>query len=381
MIFSRYLILSLMGVLLLGCGNADHSGKSELKTGVAEEANADKTLYFTGSIQPLYSSSVSIPMDAVIETIHYHYGQHVNKNDVIAVLSSAELQRQYNETLTDYLKAKDNFTVTQAKFTGTQHLWDAGLISKNNFLSEKSSLDTARVTLMQSTRKLSEMLDKMDNGDVADLSQLTLAKFDKVQQALTGKHDRIVLKAPASGVLLYPPKSGEEKVEKLTVGSSVKAGQVFALVGDLAGISIEIDVPEVDIDKIKPGMKASITGVALGRHSLQGELVAVNAQASSNSGSALPSFSALVEVKQLTAEQQPLIKVGMSAAIALKVEEDKHLFVPIKAVKQINGNSVVKVREANGKLVERQVTTGAALADKVVIESGLVAGDEVAYDG
>lgn len=376
----RIMLVSLVVAGLNACGGPHKSGKPEARTYVAELIAVDKTLYFTGTIQPLRSSSVSIPINAVIESMNIHYGQQVKKNEVIAVLSSTELQKQYNETLTDYLKSKDSFAVTRAKFTGTQNLWDAGLLSKNNYLSEKSGLDTARVTLMQSTRKLTEMLEKMDERDTRNLSRLSLAEFDKVRQALSGKHDRIYLKAPASGVLLYPPKSGDGKGERLSVGSSVKAGQVFALVGDLTGISVEIDVPEIDIDKIRAGMKASITGVALGRQSLQGELVAVNAQASASSGSALPSFSALVEVTHLSKTQQPWVKVGMSAAVALAVEDDKHLFVPVAAVRQQGGESVVTVRGPDGKLSDRCVSTGAAQADKVIIETGLGAGDVVVYD-
>ncbi len=76
---------------------------------------------------------------------------------------------------------------------------------------------------------------------------------------------------------------------------------------------MEIDVPEIDIDKIRPGMQATISGVAFGRHQLKGKLVAVNAQASNTSTGGLPSFTAVVEVNSLTPEQQSWIKVGMSA--------------------------------------------------------------------
>lgn len=375
-----FAILFALG-LLTACGHSPGNRPSAgSKSVVAATAALDKRLFFTGTIQPLHSSSISVPMNAVIETMPRHYGQNVKKNEVIAVLRSTELQRQYNDILTDYLKAKDNFSVTKAKFAGTKNLWDAGLLSKNNFMSEKSSLDTARIGLMQASRKLRDMLDKMDDGDSRDVSELSLAEFDKVSQALSGEHDRLYLRAPSDGVLLYPPKSGDDKSGHITIGSAVKAGQVYALVGDLTGISIEIDVPEVDIDKIRHGMKANITGVALGQAVLPGELIAVNAQASASNGGGLPSFNALVEVPRLTPQQQALIKVGMSAAVALVVTDDKHLFVPIAAVQQQGGESLVRVKEADGRLVDRRVTTGAAQADKVVIESGLRAGDVVVYD-
>ncbi len=340
-----------------------------------------KVLHFTGTVQPIRENSVVSPMEAVVETMNFHYGQMVKKGEVVLTLTSTELQKQYNDTLTDYLKAKDNYSITRAKFTGTKELWSAGLLSKNNYLSEKSGVDTARVTLMQASRKLTELLEKMDeNNDSLHLSNLSLADFDKIKKILTANHNLIHLKATGDGVMLYPPKSGEDKTTRITVGSTVKSGQVIALVGDLKGISVEIDVPEVDIDKIHPGMKATINGVAFGRHQLNGTLVVVNAQASNASSGGLPSFTAVVEVTHLSAEQQRWIKVGMSASIELNVDSEKQLLIPIAAVKREQGNSVVRIKNQQGRIEKRVVTTGPAQADTVVIETGLKEGDVVVYD-
>ena len=180
--------------------------------------------------------------------------------------------------------------------------------------------------------------------------------------------------------MLYPPKSGDDKSTRVSVGSAVKSGQVIALVGDLQGISVEIDVPEVDIDKIHAGMKARISGVAFGSHQLDGTLVAVNAQASNTSSGGLPSFTAVVEVNALSAEQQRWIKVGMSASIELQTDGEKQLFIPIAAVHREQGNSVVRVLNANGVVEVPTVMTGPAQANEVVIERGLHAGEVVVYE-
>ncbi|KTD52072.1 membrane-fusion protein AcrA [Legionella quinlivanii] len=374
--FFKLIVCCFFLSLLSGC-KEDSSTLQHVQKFVVKSEPLNKTLAFTGTIQPLKENTLSSSMDAIIETMNFHYGQLVHKGDVVIVLNSSELQKQYNDILTDYLKAKDSYNVAKAKFTGTQELWDAGLLSKNNYLSEKSSLDTARITLMQSTRKLSEMLEKMDDG--ADLSSLSLAEFDKVRQALSTNHNLIRIKAPATGILLYPPKSGDDKSGRLSVGSAVKSGQAIGLIGDMSGISVEIDVPEVDIDKIHPGMKASVSGVALGQEVLHGELVAVNAQATANGG-ALPSFSAIVEVKHLSKKQQALIKVGMSASIELVVDEEKQLLIPIAAVSRENGRSVVQLHKPDGVISKQPIATGATQMDKVSVIAGLKEGDVIVYD-
>ncbi|KTD64168.1 efflux RND transporter periplasmic adaptor subunit [Legionella shakespearei] len=371
----------LLALTLASCGGSKEQQKAtNLNTFEVKPQAFHKTLHFTGTIQPLRESTLTSPMEAVVETMHFHYGQMVKKGDIVLTLNSTELQKQYNDILTDYLKAKDSYSIAKAKFVGTQELWDAGLLSKNNFLSEKSGVDTARVTLMQATRKLTELLEKMDENNAQNFSTLSLSDFEKVRKILTSNHNLIHLKAPSDGVMLYPPKSGDDKTTRVTVGSSVKSGQVIALIGDLKGISVEIDVPEIDIDKIHPGMEATISGVAFGKHQLKGKLVAVNAQASNTSNGGLPSFTAVVEVSSLTEEQQPWIKVGMSAAIELNVDSDNQLLVPIAAVKREKGNSVVRLQLAQGSIEKRIITTGPAQADSVVIETGLKEGDVVVYD-
>lgn len=376
----KWVLLMICSGLLLGCGSsAPAHKKQQVKTFVVNKAPIHKTIFFTGSIQPLKESTLTSPMEAVVEKMDYHYGQQVKKDQVVFTLKSAELQKQYNDTLTEYLKAKDSYTISRSKFTGTEDLWHAGLISKNNYLSEKSNLNTARVTLMQATGKLTDMLKKMGDSTYQDLSNLSLAEFKKVRKALSSKHDLIQIKSPSDGVLLYPPKTSDDKSGRIVVGSTTKAGEVLALVGDLRGIRVEIDVPEVDIDKIKPGMVAIIRGVAFAKKELTGKLTAVNAQASMGAAGALPSFSAVVEVKGLDATQQAWIKVGMSASIELTLDSIDKILVPIAAVSQENGKSVVHI-VAKGATTTRQVLTGAAHGDKVIIDSGLNVGDVVTYE-
>lgn len=376
---STYALILFFSWLLLACGNPAHDKKNQIKTYEVQTENMHKTLYFTGIMQPLGENTLTNPMDAVVETMHYRYGQEVKKGELVFTLNSVELQKQYNDTLTDYLKAKDSYTVARTKFRGTDELWQAGLLSKNNYVSEKSGLNTARVSLMQATQKLSDMLEKMGDNTYQNLSALSFEEFDKVRLALNSKHNLIYLKAPSDGVLLYPPKSGDDKTSRLSVGAGVKSGQVLALIGDLTGIHLEIDVPEVDIDKIKPGMPAIIRSVVFPKDELKGTLVSINAQASTSSGGGLPSFTAIVEVKHLEPQQRAWVKVGMSASIELGVNSENKFLIPIAAIKQEQGRRVVQVRSNNGDIKTRTVTTGEAEADKVVVDSGLNAGDVIVY--
>ena len=378
--YFKLLWLLLISLFISSCGTSHQTKTKDTSTYVVKAMPVHETLFFTGTVQPIAESTLTSPMDAVVEAMHFHYGQTIKKDEVVLNLNSSELQKQYNELLTEYLKSKDSYTIARAKFVGTQDLWESGLLAKNNYLSEKSSLTTNRVSLMQATRKLHELLDKMDDKRLKNFEGLSLADFKEVKKLLTASHNSIKLKAPHDGVLLYPPKS-DDKSTRVAVGSALKSGQVIALIGNLKGVSIEIEVPEIDIEKIHKGMQASITGVAFGKKQLKGTLVAVNAQASNSGNGGLPFFTAIVEVPALTKEEQTWIKVGMSANVELRVNTENQLMIPIAAVSREAGHSMVTLDVAAGKTEKRLIVTGPAQADSVVITAGLKAGDKVIYHG
>jgi len=349
------------------------------KTGIVKKQSLHEDLHFSGNIQPIQENTLVSPVDAVIESMPFHYGQVIKKGELIMVLNSTELQKQYNETLTEYLKAKDSYTLAKAKFTGTRDLWKAGIIAKNHYLSEKSGIASTKMALLQALQKLREMGERVHDPDTQNLSLLNLAEFDKISQVFEKKHNLIYLRAKNGGILLEAPKTGEDSSHRIAPGSQVKSGQVLGLIGDLSGLGIEIDIPEVDIHKIHLGMEALVEGVAFGGQNLQGKVVAINAQASNNPGGGLPSFHALVEVKELTLLQQAWVKVGMSAAITLRTADQQALVIPLAALKQEKGQAIVQVKNPDGSLSSRVVITGPALADQVLITAGLKEGEVLFY--
>lgn len=377
MTITRHILVALSLCALFACSKTE---KNKPEQFTVQTQILHKTLYFNGTVEPIRENSLSSPVDAVVDEMNIPYGHRVKKNQVVYLLNSADLQKQYNDTLTEYLKAKDAYTIAKTKFNGTEDLWHSGLISKNNFLSEKSSLNNARISLIQATRKHNEMLGKIDDNLAQDTHNLNIADIDALKKILASEHNLIRIKAPSNGVLLYPPNNpGDTQNKRLGIGNTVKAGQVLALIGDLSGIHIAIDIPEVEIEKIHIGMQARVKGVAFADPELQGKVVAVNAQASGAANGALPTFTAIVEVQDLKPQQQAWLKVGMSATVELDVEAHEKILVPIQALSQAHGQNIIHVL-IKGKLSERIVATGEAQADSVVIESGLNAGDIVVYD-
>ena len=374
---SNLLTISFLSMLLIACSEQKVTAKVA-QTYVVKTATVHKALHFSCIIQPIKEYEITTPMTAVVKTVHYNYGQVVEKDKIVFTLTSMELQRQYHEKLTNYLKSKDRYSILRSKFHGTQSLWKEGLESRNNYLNEKSNLIIARISLIQDLRQLSDLIAKTEEGERRDLAKLSFTQFDEVRLALNSEHNIISLKSPHAGVLLYPPSDNSAKA-RMNPGRTVKSNQVLGLIGDLNGIRIEISVPEIDISDVKIGMSAIIRGVAFGKQTLQGSVVAINAQASANNDG-LPSFMAVIEVPKLTPEQQTWIKVGMSSEIELIIKNMDKLLIPTAAIKSKAGQTWVTVKAPNGDITPRSVITGTVDSDKVIIIAGLSVGDKVIYD-
>ena len=374
---SNLLTISFLCLLLIACSEQKVISKVA-QTYIVKTATVHKALHFSGIIQPIKEYEITTPMTAVVKTVHYNYGQVVEQDKIVFTLTSMELQRQYHEKLTNYLKSKDRYSILRSKFHGTQSLWKEGLESRNNYLNEKSNLIIARISLIQDLRQLSDLIAKTEEGERRDLAKLSFTQFDEVRLALNSEHNIISLKSPHAGVLLYPPSDNSAKA-RMNPGRTVKSNQVLGLIGDLNGIRIEISVPEIDISDVKIGMSAINLGVAFGKQTLQGSVVAINAQASANNDG-LPSFMAVIEVPKLTPEQQTWIKVGMSSEIELIIKNMDRILIPTAAIKSKAGQTWVTVKAPNGDITPRSVITGTVDSDKVIIIAGLSVGDKVIYD-
>lgn len=387
----KLVILMFFSLCLTACGHSEapkNAGSKEQKTYTVVKKPLITTLNYSEYIRPIRSAAVVSPSDGRIMAANIHYGEYVEKGDILLKVSAIKLEEEYANAVTAYLKAKDDFAGNQIKFSGTTELWKLGLIPRNDYISQKSNLDSSRVSLLQATKKLESILKDIGIDEAAkEIEKLDITKEQAVKQALLREFASLEVKAEFSGILLEPPKSSSGDGDSnsnakasFSVGSELKKGQVVALIGDLSGISLQIKISEIDLDKIKPGQDAIITGIAFPNIELKGKVRSVVFQSTSTGGSVggLPTFPATIKVDSLTPQQKKLIRVGMSATAAIKVETPGQLMIPIDAVSLKKGQSIVQRIEGD-KIVEVPVTTGETTYNDVVVLTGLKEGDKIVY--
>ena len=350
---------------------------------VRAESN-EQHLFFNGIVAPLDTFDVVSPVEGVITQKKFHYGQHITKGLFLLEIDSKKLETDFKNALKDYLKSKNTLEESKNKYESNRLLRDAaGLIPENELRSSKNSKETQEMNYNQARNTLNDELKQIrsfhpDNPLLKDITQLSIGNKE-VDEVLLLDFSEIKLYAPDDGVALFATEQrGESSSSKtIDVGSEVKKGQVLVTLGDLKGLSMHIKINEVNINKIKPGLPVTITGVAFPNIVLHGTVDEVDSQAKADQGGGLPVFNVSITVPELTQEQQDIIHVGMSAKITLMLKSPEQLTIPIRAVHNKEGQAFVKLLDADGKTRDVTIETGQTTATSVTVLKGLKAGDNI----
>lgn len=155
-------------------------------------------------------------------------------------------------------------------------------------------------------------------------------------------------------------------------GDPVTPGTPAVGLADLADLLVDVEVSEVDINRVRLGQPVTLTFDAVPGRSYRGRVADLGLSGVSVQG--VVSFPVTVEV--LDADDQ--VRPGMTAAVNIVVEElEQVLLVPNRAVRLRNGQRVVYVLRT-GQLETVPIVLGASSdSDSQVLEGDLAEGDRV----
>ncbi|HOZ36977.1 MAG TPA: efflux RND transporter periplasmic adaptor subunit [bacterium] len=307
---------------------------------------------------------------------------------------SAAISAGYNclDDLRQYLS--DCFSVLKATISSsklTQAELDAlinTIQTQQNYISTaKTSLQSAQSNWTNKDVYYADQLSRAENSIVSAQNNLKLAEAQlALKKAKPQSYDLKSAEAAVSrakaGLLLAEANLSDvvikAPVDGLVTEINNKIGEqnsltepVIKMIGD-SKLEIEADIPESDVVKIKIGQTAEITLDSFGDETIfQGVITFINP--------AEKTIQDVVyyQVKIQFNENIEAVKPGMTANLNIKTNQvDNAIRVPIRAVKQKNGEKYVEVL-ANGQPQEKTVVTGIRGDEYIEIISGLTAGEEV----
>jgi len=249
-------------------------------------------------------------------------------------------------------------------FSEAQQLYDSAVRTYNNLIGSANSTDMA-VAQGQVALAQGQLAVAQRNYDFAlqaadpDFTSPAEARLAAAQATI----DLAVVKAPFAGVIsdAFP-----------NPGDLVAAGEVAFQVDDLSRMLVDVEVSEVDINRVQVGQEAIISFDAAPEREYQGVVSAVALAGNVQSG--VVNFRVTVELQ----DADEFVRPALTAAVNLVVTElEDVLLVPNRAVRVVDGQRVVYVLR-DAALVPVEVVLGASSETySELIDGELQAGDSI----
>jgi HlyD family secretion protein len=202
--------------------------------------------------------------------------------------------------------------------------------------------------------------EKIKDGPNPDDIKSAQARIDAAQATL----DMVRLTAPFDGTVT---------VVNIKPGDLVNPGSVAFQIDDLTRLLVDVQVSEVDINRVQIGQPVTLTLDALPANEYAGTVTDIASVGNVINGAV--NFTVTVELSN----PDPTIKPGMTAAVNIAVTQlNDVLLVPNQAVRVVNGNRVVYILLPDGSPQMVNITLGASSnTQSQVLTGNIKSGDEI----
>jgi HlyD family secretion protein len=270
-----------------------------------------------------------------------------------------DFENYANRPQDDYLRAsaQSRLSQAQASYNSAERTYNA-LINPAGDIElaiAQADLAVAEAQLEQAQEDLDEIVDGPTLAAIAAAESRVIAAEATLAQAY--------IQAPFDGVVTdaYP-----------TTGDLVSTGSLAFQVDDLDNLLVDIEVSEVDVNRLSAGQSTFLVFDAVPEREYEGQVIAVALSGAVQQGA----VNFRVTVQLIDADEQ--VRPGMTAAVNIVVTELQDvLLVPNRAVRVRDGERVVYILQ-NGQQQPVAVELGASSdAYSEVLSGNLQEGDTI----
>ncbi len=262
-------------VLTLGIVTASiHFSNKNLvtvQTGKVQRLDLSSVVSASGEIKPKTFVNIGANAFGKITKLYVKEGDRVKQGQMLAQLESVQSGADVNATqasldaaqsdaiaaeaalrtdLADLNRAKSDAEHTQLDWDRKQALWQANLIPKSDYDTQKALWQTAQAGLAQAEARVAQAKAQKESADRhITQNQANLMRVSDVLQK-----SRYV--APFDGVITsLPVREGETVV----IGIQNSPGSTLMSIADMSIITAEVEMDETDIVDVRLGQNAEVT--------------------------------------------------------------------------------------------------------------------------
>lgn len=206
--------------------------------------------------------------------------------------------------------------------------------------------------------------------------QANLLKNGPSSQDLAAAEAKVMAaQATLNQVNVVAPFNGTVTQVNSQVGDVVKSGDTAFQIDDVSGLFIDLQVSEVDINKVQVGQPATVTLDAVSGKTYNAKVTDIGVVGTTTNGAVY--YNVTIQLTDADAQVKP----GMTASASIVVDKKTGvLLVPSTAIKTVNNRSYVEIIN-NGQLRRVFIQTGMTTDTQTEVTGGsLQVGEEVAIN-
>ncbi len=219
-------------------------------------------------------------------------------------------------------------------------------------------------------------------------ANLALQKANDAYNQCVADAEKRTVKAPTSGsVVAVGVKVGQAVGGATGATSEGTSSTPLVQISDVNKMSVDVEVNEIDILRVKTGQKAKVTFSAVSDLEVEAVVSEVATQATGSNateGGSVGSGIVTFHVGLIIDHPDEKLRPGMTATVKIHAVDVKDaLVIPVQAVSEgATGSSVeVVVDEETMQAESRPVILGPSNSSEAVVESGLSVGETVIVGG
>jgi RND family efflux transporter MFP subunit len=221
-----------------------------------EKGPAQTSLSLPGNLQPMYSASVYARTNGYIEKRFVDIGTHVKARQLLAIISTPEIDQQLNQARADVVQAQAMILQTKAALQQAQANLDIARITRDRY----APLITRHAVTQQSLDEANEALNARTADVAAANANIAVSEASlKSRQANVARleqlqgFERVV--APFEGVVTA---RNVEQGDLVNDGSGGGARSLFD-VAQSDVLRVQVEVPQSAALSIQDGQQATVT--------------------------------------------------------------------------------------------------------------------------
>jgi HlyD family secretion protein len=270
----------------------------------------------------------------------------------------------------DVEQAKADLQDAKTSLDRTKQLVTEGVLAKQSLDDAQSKYDgdVAKVASLQRTLDLAVLGPRKEQ-----IAQVR-GQIDQARGGLNYAQtqlDNTIIKAPVTGTILDRNVEKGEFVTNGFVGDKGAKGYLVTM-ADLNDLQVELDITQSDFPKLGPRQKGVITTDAYPDRKYQGAIEQVSPEADRAKATVQVKVRVLNPDDYLRPDMNATVSFYNDAKAAPTSEAKRVIVIPQGAVQ--NGSVFVV---ANGHARKRPVTIGGASEKGVLVESGLIGGEDL----